>query len=154
MSNEVNNPKVLVCPSDTRTQANSFDGPNINNNNLGKVQNAAISYFVGKDADETFPAMLLSGDRNVCDNPTIPAPGPNAPNGYSVADTVLTGYAHYFGIPTIITTGDGWSPKQHNGAGNVGLSDGSVQQVTSSGFRQLLSRSGDINGNANYLLFP
>jgi len=63
MSNEINTPKILVCPADTRRWATSF-GPDLANSN--------ISYFVGITADETQPWMLLLGDRNLTNGP-LPA---------------------------------------------------------------------------------
>ena len=53
-----------------------------------------------------------------------------------------------------------WSPsKQHQGQGNVLLSDGSVQQVSSSRLRQQLTTTGDTTGTTanagpNTFLFP
>ena len=56
MSNELNNPKTLNCPSDTRRKRES---------DFSKLSNKNISYFVGLDADETKPQTILSGDRNI-----------------------------------------------------------------------------------------
>ncbi len=56
ISNELNNPKILTCPSDTRVRSTDWD--DITNN-------AHLSYFVGIDADETRPQTILSGDRNL-----------------------------------------------------------------------------------------
>ena len=58
MSNELSNPKILVCPSDDRTPAPDFID----------FSNDNVSYFVGLDADETMPQMLLTGDRNLAIN--------------------------------------------------------------------------------------
>jgi prepilin-type processing-associated H-X9-DG protein len=84
------------------------------------------------------------------------AVGPNSIFGYSYLEPNNQGYTHSF--PTnlpIAGGGVGWTPKMHNGQGNVTLSDGSVQQVSTAGFRQLCNRSGDINVNLpNFLLFP
>jgi len=55
MSNELNTPKILVCPDDNRTAATSF----------AKLNNQNVSYFVGLDAEEARPQMLMTGDRNV-----------------------------------------------------------------------------------------
>ncbi len=56
MSNGIGNPKLLVCPADTRMPAKDFG--------LG-FSNTNISYFVGVDAVETYPQMFLGGDRNL-----------------------------------------------------------------------------------------
>src|SRR5216117_1389627 len=55
MSNELSTPKILLCQTDTnRTFATNF---------TTDFYSSKISYFVGLDADETKPSMLLSGDR-------------------------------------------------------------------------------------------
>lgn len=121
MSNELNNPKILVCPSDPARQA----APN-----FIRFSNQNVSYFVGVDADETWPAMPLSGDRNV----TI--------NGMP-ADT---------GLVTVKTSDSlGWTVALHQNAGNLGLADGSVQQCSSAGLQQYFARSGT---NVNRLAIP
>ena len=56
MSNELSTPKIIVCPSDTRSAAKDF-GVGFSNTN--------VSYFVGLDGDESNPQMLLAGDRNI-----------------------------------------------------------------------------------------
>jgi prepilin-type processing-associated H-X9-DG protein len=55
MSNELNNPLVLICPTDRRKPAKD----------LASLKNENLSYFVGLDADEASPAMPLAGDRNL-----------------------------------------------------------------------------------------
>jgi prepilin-type processing-associated H-X9-DG protein len=56
LSNELGNPKLLVCPADTRVPAKDL-GLGFSNTNL--------SYCVSLDADETYPQMFLYGDRNL-----------------------------------------------------------------------------------------
>jgi prepilin-type N-terminal cleavage/methylation domain-containing protein len=65
-SNEIDTPKVLVCPSDRETKANVYNwttGPDgyMNPANRG----LSISYFVGLDAYEVVPLTLVVGDRNL-----------------------------------------------------------------------------------------
>ena len=111
MSNELGTPKILVCPADDRTAAANFV----------RLKNQNVSYFVGLDAVESQPQMLLTGDRNVT-------------NGLSPVRSVLELRPE---IPA------GWTEAMHNGVGNVGLSDGSVQQVTIDGLRNAIKNSGD-----------
>ena len=111
MSNELNTPKILACPADNRTAAASF----------AKLKNQNVSYFVGLDAEEVRPQMLMTGDRNVT-------------NGLSPMRSVLELRPE---IPA------GWTEAMHNGNGNVGMSDGSVQQVTINGLRNAIKKSGD-----------
>ncbi len=117
------------------------------NYNLNPLQGKdhATSYNVGLDADETQPNAILGGDRNM-------GLGSNAAlNKYprSVAGPAVNGVAAgsgwAVGTGTAINTVRAvWrtgataagSAAQHDQAGNIGLSDGSVQQVTSSGLEQ------------------
>ncbi len=55
MSNELDTPKILICPQDTRTAADNFD----------HLKNRNVSYFVGLDAKDEFPQRFLDGDRNI-----------------------------------------------------------------------------------------
>jgi hypothetical protein len=82
--------------------------------------NQGVSYFVGLDADETKPQMPLSGDRNIIG-------GTRFTNGiveFSTNQTVR------------------WSSEIHDGVGNIGLNDGSVQQLTTIGLTELLQQTG------------
>jgi len=112
ISNELNNPKPLNCPSDTRSRAVAFQ-PNLPNA-LTTVNQ--ISYFVGLDADETRPQTILTGDRNITGGTAsgnkmswnAPSPMPANP-------------------PTINAS---WDRLLHQNQGNIGLGDGSAHQVT------------------------
>jgi len=115
MSNELNTPKILICPADTRTAAASF----------GTLSNANLSYFVSADADEANPRMLLFGDRNL----TL--------NG-------LTGLRGLVALPTNAPVG-WVRTNLHRTEGFVGLADGSVQQATAARLRQFLAASGRTN---------
>ncbi len=55
MSNELSTPKILICPSYTRTPATRFV----------RMSNQNISYFVGLDANDSEPQRFLTGDRNL-----------------------------------------------------------------------------------------
>ena len=68
MSNELNTPVILVCPSDVRGFARDFSS----------LRNANISYFVNLDAGEATPAMPLCGDRNLLTKVGEPTPNPLA----------------------------------------------------------------------------
>ena len=65
MSYEINNPRVLVCPKDTRQPVSDF----------ATLSNTNLSYFAGLDADECFPVMPLAGDRNLITNGVAVGPG-------------------------------------------------------------------------------
>lgn len=97
LSNELGTPNVLVCPADIRAAASDF-GSNLSNHNL--------SYFVGVDAEETYPQTFLSGDRNLWNE--------QLPPNHLVALT----------SNSIV----GWNREIHRYRGNILLADGSVQR--------------------------
>jgi type II secretory pathway pseudopilin PulG len=113
MSNELGTPKVIACPADTkRIAATNF---------TTDLNNKKVSYFVGLDADETNPQMLLAGDRNL------------TTNGVPVRSHLLT-----------LTTNSraGWTSKIHQDQGDVSLADGAVLQVTIARLQELIERTG------------
>jgi competence protein ComGC len=73
-----------------------------------KLNNAHLSYFVGLDSNHALPQTILSGDRNIIG-------GMLASNGI---------------VRFSFTNEAGWNQDMHKGAGNIGLGDGSVMQVT------------------------
>jgi hypothetical protein len=101
--------------------------------NLG---NKSLSYVLGYDAQETFPQMILSGDRNMTNS--SPALNFPAPAG---------GLLIQFGTNQVAAAGGnytaGWSKDTHQSQGNVVLGDGSVQQETPAAFCNQLRTSGN-----------
>ena len=82
--------------------------------NFTKFSNPNLSYFVGLDAREDAPQSILSGDRNIT--------GGTLSNGF---------------LRRLNANSDaGWTKEIHQNAGNVGLGDGSVQQMTTAALRQ------------------
>lgn len=120
LSNELNTPKVLVCRTDDRNPATNFESG---------FDNSCVSYFVGLDADETRPAMLLAGDRNLT-------------NGLPLNNGIMTPSSQR---PAT------WTKAMHQGNGNVALADGSVLQLSTSRLVGTLAKTGT---NVNRLLFP
>ena len=119
MSNQLSTPKILLCPSDngaTKVAATNFNAGQFGTNN--------ISYFVNGDATESDPQMVLTGDNNVGTTASAKLGTPAKLSTLTASST--TGF----------TTAD-----QHQGSGNCAMSDGSVQSVSSSGFRTLLQNS-------------
>jgi type II secretory pathway pseudopilin PulG len=55
LSNELNTPRVILCPEDLRSRALSWAG----------LSNSNISYFVNVDCTEPSPESVLGGDRNI-----------------------------------------------------------------------------------------
>lgn len=111
MSNELNTPKILVCPADTRVAAVNFV----------RLNNQNVSYFVGLDAEDINPQRFLDGDRNLSAD--------NRPEN---------------GILKLVPGRRvSWTEAIHVNQGNLGLSDGSVHQVSNAGLRKALENSGD-----------
>jgi prepilin-type N-terminal cleavage/methylation domain-containing protein len=139
ISNELNTPKVLVCTSDgARTRANTFE-PNAAANQVPLNDSAVhISYFVGTDADETKPQTILTGDR------TLRQGTGNPPT----KDGTLT-------FTTNPNTDAGFTQDLLVNNGNIGLGDGSAQQVTPEGVRrQVSAHMNSIGSNTCTLRFP
>jgi hypothetical protein len=118
MSNELSTPKILICPADVRHAAKDFGSAFSNTN---------ISYFIGVDAVEPEPPrylsaqMFLSGDDNF------------AINGVSVKSELLE-------VSTNMTVT--WTAARHKFIGNIGLADGSVQQITTTNLQQAIQATG------------
>ena len=55
LASELVNPRILLCPTDTRSPALSF----------AALKTENLSYFVALTADPTKPNSLLAGDRNI-----------------------------------------------------------------------------------------
>jgi len=109
MSNELTSPKVLTCTSDAgRTKRSDWLNLVIGD----------ISYFAGIDADEVKPQTILTGDRNVTGGGGGTLPTWNQAN------------------PTIANIDAGYDNSIHKNAGNIGLGDGSAQQVTENGLKK------------------
>jgi hypothetical protein len=119
------------------------------------LANASISFFVGKDAQDANPQMLLVGDRNIFgQSPGGAMPSPMPAGGFGNVGAIALGTTFNTGVQT-----PAWTDKVHRGFGNVLLTDGSAQQVSSSRLRDLLRSSGDTSGTPgspgpNTILFP
>ena len=93
------------------------------------LQSSNLSYFIGLEASSTNYQCFLSGDRNIA-------------NSAGLQNRIL--YA---------STNDpvGWSQSMHVGNGNIGLSDGSVQQFSTVRLREAIACTGF---QTNRLLMP
>ena len=120
MSKGLTNLQILICPNDVRRPAKNV-GAGFSNTN--------VSYFVGLDANDTMPAMLSFGDRNLTN-------GPLPPNRILELTTNRPA---------------GWTPELHNRQGNVALADCSVQGTTDAALRELVAKIGVAT---NHLALP
>ncbi|MGE3311693.1 MAG: type II secretion system protein [Limisphaerales bacterium] len=133
MSNELTTPKVLLCAADSgRYEATNWNDMAARTT----ARNAAISYGLGPEADETRPGMLLAVDRSV--------------TGHSVHKFLYNDAAKRANLGTnnVQLKDLRWDEKgMHQNAGNAALSDGSVQQLTSARLRETIQNSQDNNNN-------
>jgi len=133
MSNELVSPKVLACNSD----GSKVKAPDFFNlaSSYGKGSTPAsldqTSYFVGLDADEGKPQTVLSGDRNIGGLPANSGSPKIENNAASVNSQ--------------------WDNTIHVNAGNIGLGDGSAQQVTTANLQKQISVAIDTYGNQRYI---
>jgi len=155
MSNELSIPKIVICPADVRNPATNF-GVVQTPNTLTICQwfnNGNVSFFVGRDADETEPSMFLAGDRNIFrtagGNPTA-AITANDGYGYGPSQCI------YLPFVNANDSTYGFTEKMHTKAGNICMGDGSVQQMTSARLRDAVRVTGDVGsgGYSNVLLIP
>ena len=132
VSNEVATPKVLKCSSDgARDRANDWSSST--SQGFTGMKNNALSYFVGTDSNDNYPNMHVLGDRNILgqDNQTC--------------DTA----AITANVITRLPPGSGdWKNEIHGQAGNLGLGDGSVHQISVNGLRSHLLQTGDASNCA------
>jgi len=130
-SNELSTTKIIWCPADsTRSAATNFSEVGITAapGTAQGVGTNAISYFVCGDASETYPQMVLDGDRNIGTTATAPAPAITAVNGYALGTGASVGPSW------------AWSANDlHLKVGNIGFADGSVAEESASGLQNALN---------------
>ncbi len=138
MSNELNTPKILQCPSEfesTRQSATTFGGPIAGQaNTIPFTNDMNVSYFIGVDSQDTYPQMFLTGDHNMGGNANPPT----------------TLYPSFVSAGTNFTAnlGPGFLDNMHQKQGNVGLADGSVQGFSRSKLQEGLKNTGDAGQTA------
>lgn len=146
MSNELGSPKIMVCPADRdRNYATNFEG------HFTALGNTATSYFVGKDADESNAQQYLAGDRNIGVKPAKGWSGNEPDGGVTGFSPNASATGSYRSLAPYATNANlQWTDKLHQAMGNITLSDGSVQQYTSSKMRAGITNAGD----AAWTYFP
>ena len=138
VSNELVSPKVLSCPSDgSKSKATSFGAVTGTTGTIFTREH--LSYFAGIDADESRPQTILSGDRNIL--------GPGRANTTGAGDAMITFLDNNLNQAE-------WDQKLHNEQGNIGLGDGSAQQVTESAMEKQIKNSIDSGASPTRLICP
>jgi hypothetical protein len=127
MSNELSTPKILVCPQDTKAILAANFGEGFNNRN--------ISYFVGLDVtNETNPQMFLSGDDNFAIG--------GIPVKSGVLELSTKTPVTWTSLRHVAYNSHFWTPARDRFVGNIGMADGSAQQVTTDGLQKALQQTG------------
>lgn len=131
LSNYLVTSTVLVCPTDAgRNPVDTF-----RDLERPEARNAAISYGVGTESDESLPNMLLAADRSIVGG--FPA---FEFDGAAVRGNIGTNLQF---LATL-----GWATNGlHRQAGNAAVADGSVRPLSTPGLRSLMSDSREINNN-------
>jgi prepilin-type N-terminal cleavage/methylation domain-containing protein len=155
MSNELSTPKIVMCPAEavTSKQVANIWGAGTGVGLNSYLDDRNTSYFVGVDANDSTPAMFLTGDHNM--GPGMPPSG--VPTLYFGQGSVAGSVAGSLGtnFPPSNLNLAGWMDNMHQKAGNVGLSDGSVQGLTKSKLQEALRNSGDAGTTPGvYALYP
>lgn len=141
LSNQLSTPKVLFCPAEyeasyrkaATTFAGSYGGTG---NPVLYINDLNVSYFIGVDAAEAYPRMLLSGDHNLGGNANPPA--------YPYLAAPSTGMPFvYLGTAFATNAGPAWMDTMHAQHGNVVMADGSVEWFSRSKLQDALRNSGD-----------
>ncbi len=142
MSNELVSPKVLACNSDgAKSKASDFQnvsGANSLSFGKGAQDNSTLSYFTGWDGAEDKPQTIISGDRNVTKGGTLLS------GTASWNDTVLAGN----------NPDADWSDIIHVRAGNIGLGDGSAQQVNPQALKKQIVNANNSGANQTRFVYP
>lgn len=142
LAKELATPRSLTCPGDRqrRTTATGFsEGPEAGATSLARMQDDAVSYFVGVGARRRLGNSVLLGDCNVAAAESAPLYSSRGADPF-----------------VLLSTNAVWSAKQahHAQAGNIALADGSVQQVTIRGLQEQLRQAAEAGTNVNRVVFP
>jgi prepilin-type N-terminal cleavage/methylation domain-containing protein len=125
MTNELSTAKILFCPSD------SYPSHFIATNNFVGLSDYNVSYFIGYNAAENYPQMILTGDHNI-GNGTV---GTTTPATSAFTEGLQT-YQSNKTQPYAWTAND-----MHLLNGNYALTDGSVQQASISTLQAALDQA-------------
>ena len=127
ISNELNTPKILVCPADFhRTAATNF-GNDFNNSH--------ISYLIDIDAATNYPHRLLCGDDN------FEVGGSPIKSGVALLSTnmaVIWGPGRHGDVPVHHF----WTKTPHHFVGNLGFADGRVTEAGDDGLQSAIQQAG------------
>jgi len=126
LSNELDHPKVLVCPSDKATKLIAGTWPEFM---TADYRSNALSYFVGLDGYEQMPIAILAGDRNIT--------GGTTDNCGSAGKSPGVKSKEFIAGNTAIK----WTNAIHGLSGDIAFSDGSVQRANTHELQEIVNSS-------------
>lgn len=150
LKNQLDTPKIIVCPSDKEKSKNMADNWDRNPTGLSTLQDNAVSYYVGLDAGtmtingstgmawDRAQDQTIAGDRNF----GVDKIGVNCSAGVNNAFEVD------------IRTGTSkcvWTNAVHGLQGNMAILDGSVLMVNQKGLNEEMWKADD-NGSVHLLI--
>ena len=173
MSNTIDNPAILACPSDsapgnaggtTHSIATNWSQFFVNGN-PDISGDLLVSYFLGGDAQDTQPQSIIAGDRNIGDNTKGGgAGGSSTPagtmfnyssSGNGAGTSSQVSGSGSGGVPNVDWPKWAWSANDiHLGAGNLLLGDGSAQQATIADLQNDLENATNSGTIYPYYNFP
>jgi prepilin-type N-terminal cleavage/methylation domain-containing protein len=112
MSNELSTARILYCRTDPDTERAI-------GTNFIFFNNSNLSYFVGVEANQNLPTMILSGDRLLTN---------------SVSTNAILSLSK--------NSSANWASDIHSQIGDIALADGSVQQIKIGKLHSILKNSG------------
>jgi len=152
-SNELSTPKILYCTADNGVSANNTQGPpHSASTNFATLANLNISYFLNGDANQDDPNMIVTGDRNVGTGNS--ADNRPATTAYNASTSAAQAEQYIGNITPLPPSVPSWTGTElHLKAGDISLSDGSVQQATIAGLKAALNSSTNMVQN-QWFTFP
>ena len=126
LSNDIDHPQVLVCPSDTATKKIAGTWAEFM---AAAYRSNALSFFVGLDGYEQMPIAMLAGDRNIT--------GGTSDNCGSAAKSPGIKAREFIAGNTSIR----WTNAVHGLSGNIAFSDGSVTRANNRELREIVNAS-------------
>jgi prepilin-type N-terminal cleavage/methylation domain-containing protein len=161
MSNYLETPKILMCPSDKariKSMADNFGITIAGGLYHPNYQNQAISYMINLDAGtmnfvsggatvesmENAGQQMWGGDRNF------------QTDGQGGCSSMVNNATYCTVRPTPGNISKGWTAKElHGTVGNIGILDGSVQNESKAGLIDALQHADDPNfGGQVHILMP